>query len=117
MKLDPFLQHRMRTDDQVRSAIGNVCQGLARSANRLLAAQQHRLQAELLQPVMKLQEVLLAGFRWGHHRHLGIVFDGQQGRHQGDDGLAAATSPCTRRFIGWGASGRADFAEYPRWLR
>ena len=84
----------MGADHQVDLPALDPLEGLPLLGCRHLAAQQGCFQAELLEPAVELQVVLLSeDFRRRDHGDLAVVLDGDQGGHHGDDGLAAADIP------------------------
>ena len=86
-----FLHQRMRADDQLRRAAGDLGEHrLARLAGDL-AGQPHHAHAQRLQPAAQIREMLL-GQQFGRRHQCGLMplFDRQHRRHRRDHGLAAA---------------------------
>ncbi len=93
-ELDPLLEDGMSADHQVDASVADLLQHFRLFPGRSRTGEQNRAQAELRQPVTELQVVLFCqDFGWSDHCHLGIVLDGQQSGHEGNDRFAAPHVP------------------------
>ncbi len=90
-KFNPFLQDRMGTDNQMNASGTNLLQRLSFLPCRLRSGEKDGAQTEFAKPVAELPVMLFSeDFGGGDNCDLRLVLDGNQRRHQGNDGLAAA---------------------------